>query len=60
MIVVRIIVLFCLLIVGGCLGAYLVTKDRRYLQFMGQLLRFGAYFLVAAAVLYILERLILI
>lgn len=60
MIIVRIIVLFSFLIVGGCYAAFLITKDRRYLRFMSQLLRFGLYFLAAAGVFYILERLILI
>jgi hypothetical protein len=60
MIIVRIIILFSLLIIGGCYAAFLITKDRRYLRFMGQLLRFGLYFLAAAGVFYILERLILI
>ena len=60
MIIVRIIVLYSFLIVGGCYAAFLITKDRRYLRFMSQLLRFGLYFLAAAGVFYILERLILI
>ncbi len=60
MIIVRIVVLFSLLIIGGCFAAFLITKDRRYLTFMAQLLRFGLFFLAAGGVLYILERLILV
>jgi hypothetical protein len=60
MIIIRILVLFSLLIVGGCYGAYLITKDKRYLTFMKQLFRFSFYVLMAAGIFYILERLILI
>ncbi len=60
MIVARILILLSLLIIVGCYGAFLITKDRRYLKFMGQLFRFGLFFLVIAALLFILERLILI
>ena len=60
MIIVRLILIFSFLIVGGCYAAFLITNYRRYLKFMGQLLRFGVYFLAAAGVFYILERVILI
>jgi hypothetical protein len=47
-----------LLILSG--GFYLVTRDPRYLQFARQVLRFALIFLAIFALLYVLERYVMV
>lgn len=46
------------LMAGGVLY-YFFTRDRRYLRFAGQVLRFGLVILLVFAAVYFLERLVL-
>ena len=47
-----------LLVLSG--GMFLLTRNRRYLQFAMQTLRFSLLFLAVLAVLYVLERYVLV
>ncbi|OFZ66978.1 MAG: hypothetical protein A2V79_07320 [Betaproteobacteria bacterium RBG_16_56_24] len=46
-----------LLVLSG--GMYIFTRNRRYLQFAMQTLRFALLFVAVLAVLYVLERYVL-
>lgn len=46
-----------LLVLSG--GMYIFTRDRRYLKFAWQILRFAAVLLLLFAVLFVLERYVL-
>lgn len=46
-----------LLVLSG--GMYVFTRDRRYLKFAWQILRFAALLLLLFAVLFVLERYVL-
>ncbi|MHB0926270.1 MAG: hypothetical protein ACYC1F_07190 [Gallionellaceae bacterium] len=47
-----------LLVLSG--GMYIFTRDRRYLKFAWQILRFAAVLLLLFAVLFVLERYVLV
>ena len=47
-----------LLVLSG--GMYVFTSDRRYLKFAWQILRFAAVLLLLFAVLFVLERYVLV
>ncbi len=47
-----------LLVLSG--GMYVFTRDRRYLKFAWQILRFAALLLLLFAVLFVLERYVLV
>jgi len=47
-----------LLVLSG--GMYVFTRDRRYLKFAWQILRFAALVLLVFAVLFVLERYVLV
>jgi hypothetical protein len=47
-----------LLVLSG--GMYIFTRNRRYIQFAMQTLRFSVLFLAVLAVLYVLERFVLV
>ena len=59
MLIVRLLVLLIalLLLISG--GIYLVTRDRRYLNFAWQTVRFAVFALAVIAVLFVLERYVL-
>lgn len=46
-----------LLVISG--GMYVITRNRRYLRFAMQTLRFAAFLLLLFAVLFVLERYVL-
>ena len=60
MIVLRFALVLAVLAIGASGVVYLLTRDRRYLTFLFQVIRYSLYVLAGAAVFYILERLILI
>ncbi|MGA7178822.1 MAG: hypothetical protein WBX11_04440 [Thiobacillaceae bacterium] len=60
MVILRLILVLTLAGIGGLVLAWVFTKDRRYLNWAGRALRFLFVFLVIAAVLFIIERLVLI
>ncbi len=60
MILVRLLIFFVLVTVGAAGVLYLFTRNRRYLQFAWLVLKFTFVFVLVLAVLFVLERLILI
>ena len=58
--IVRLLIFLTLVAVGVAGLLYLFTRNRRYLKFARQLLMFTFIFLVIFAVLFVLERFILI
>jgi hypothetical protein len=60
MLVLRLFLLFMLITVGIAVLAYLFTRNKKYLRFTWQIVRFAVIFLAVFAVLFILERLVLI
>ncbi|MCR4303731.1 MAG: hypothetical protein NUV63_05820 [Gallionella sp.] len=53
-----IILVALLLVLSG--GMYIFTRNRRYFQFAMQTLRFSMLFLAVLALLYVLERYVLV
>jgi hypothetical protein len=60
MVVLRLLLVLTLAGVGGLVLAWAFTKDRRYLDWAMRGLRFLFIFAVIAAMLFIIERLVLI
>ena len=60
MLVVRIAVVLAVLAIGVSLGLYVFTRNPRYFTIAARLFRFSVIFAMLVAVLYVLERLILI
>lgn len=60
MVLVRLLAFLLLIGIGLCLVLYLFTRDRRYLKWGWQVLRFGVVFSAIFAALYVLERIILV
>jgi len=60
MVVLRLILVLTLAGLAGLVLAWALTKDRRYLNWASRGLRFLFVFLVIAALLFIIERLVLI
>jgi hypothetical protein len=60
MVIVRLLVFLVLATVGAALAMFLFTRNRRYLTFAWQVLKFALIFGLAAAVLMALERLVLV
>jgi len=60
MLVIRllIVIVALLLVLSG--GMYLFTRDNRYLRFAWQTLRFTVFLLLIVALLYVLERYVLV
>lgn len=52
------VIITLLLVLSG--GMYLLTRDRRYLGFAWQTLRFTVFLLLVVALLFILERYVLV
>jgi hypothetical protein len=53
-----IVLITLLLVLSG--GMYFFTRDRRYLRFAGQTLRFTVFLLLIFALLFVLERYVLV
>lgn len=60
MLIVRIAAVLALLAIGVCLGLYVFTRNPRFLRIAARLFRFSVMFAMLVAVLFVLERLILI
>ena len=56
MLVLRILGALLVIAVGASAAVYLVTKDRRWLRFSWQILKFGLIILLIFLVLFALER----
>jgi hypothetical protein len=59
MILVRLLLFLALATIGGALLLYLVKRDRRYLRFVWQVVKFTIFVLAAVLVLYAAERLLM-
>lgn len=60
MVILRLLLVLTLAIVGGLVLTWAFTKDRRYLDWAMRGLRFLFIFVLIAAMLYVIERLVLI
>ncbi len=60
MALVRLLLFFALAAIAGAAALYLVKRDRRYLRFIGQVVKFTLLLLLGALLFFALERLVLI
>ncbi|MDR2173526.1 MAG: hypothetical protein LBE32_04915 [Burkholderiales bacterium] len=60
MILVRLLLFLGLAVILIAFAAFLITKDRRYLRFIAQVLMYAGVFFVGVMLFYAFERLILI
>lgn len=60
MVLLRLIGLLTLVAIAVCLGLYVFTRDRRYLRYAAAVFRFALVVVTVFAVVYLLERLILV
>lgn len=56
MLALRVVALLAVLAVGGALVAFLVTRDRRYLRFAAQSLKYAVIVAALVLALFALER----
>jgi uncharacterized membrane protein YGL010W len=57
--VLRAVILFAIVFVVALCGAYLATRDRRYLRIAGRTIQVAALLAVAFALFYLFERVLL-
>lgn len=60
MILVRLLLFFALAAVAVAAALYVVKRDRRYLRFIGQVLKYTLLLLAGVLAFYFFERLVLI
>jgi len=60
MLVVRLLIVIVILLLVLSGGMYLFTRDDRYLRFAWQILRFTGFLLLVVALLFVLERYVLV
>ena len=60
MALVRLLLFFALAVIAGAAALYLVKRDRRYLRFIGQVVKFTLLLLLGALLFFALERLVVI
>ena len=60
MVLVRLLLFFAFAAIAGAAVLYLVKRDRRYLRFIGQVLKYTLLLLLAVLLFFALERLVLI
>lgn len=60
MLILRLFLVLVTLLLVASGGMYIFTRNRRYLQFAMQTLRFSVLFLLVLALLYVLERYVLV
>ena len=58
MVLVRLLLFLALATIGGALLLYLVKRDRRYLRFVWQTVKFTLFVLAAILVMFAVERLL--
>ena len=58
MVIVRLLLFIALATIGAALLMYLVKRDRRYLRFVWQTVKFTIFVLAAILVMFIAERLL--
>jgi hypothetical protein len=57
LLVLRIVAFAAVILIAGALGAFLFTRDRRFLRFAWQTFKYGVLFAGAVLILFVLERL---
>ena len=60
MILVRLLLFFALAAIAGAAALYLIKRDRRYLRFIGQVVKYTLLLLLAVLVFYAFERVVLV
>lgn len=60
MLIFRLFILILALLLVLCGGAYIYTRDRRYLEFARKTIRFAVLLLLVLGLLYVLERYVLV
>jgi glucan phosphoethanolaminetransferase (alkaline phosphatase superfamily) len=60
LVLVRLLLFFAFAAIAGAAVLYLVKRDRRYLRFIGQVLKYTLLLLLGALLLYAAQRLLLI
>lgn len=60
MAVVRLLLFFAFAAIAGAAALYLVKRDRRYLRFIGQVVKYTLLLLLAVLLFFAFERLVLI
>jgi hypothetical protein len=60
MLILRLFVVIVILVLVLSGGMYIFTRNPRYLKFAGQTLRFTVFLLLAFALLFVLERYVLV
>jgi hypothetical protein len=60
LVLVRLLLFLALAAVAGAAALYLVKRDRRYLRFIGQVVKYTLLLLLGVLLFYALERLVLI
>jgi hypothetical protein len=58
MILVRLLLFLALATIGGAFGLFLFKRDRRYLLFIAQVVKYTIFLLASVLVFYALERLV--
>jgi len=54
---VRVLLFIALAVVAGAFAMYLIKRDRRYLRFIGQVVKYSVLLLLAILVFYAFQRL---
>lgn len=57
MVLVRVLLFIALAVVAGAFATYLIKRDRRYLRFIGQVVKYTVLLLLAVLVFYAFQRL---
>ena len=60
MIVLRLIGILVLITIGASLAMYLITRNRRYIDFAWRVFQLAVVFIVVFMVLFVVERLVLV
>ena len=58
MVLVRLLLLFAFATIAGAAALYLIKRDRRYLRFIGQVLKYTLLLLLGALLFYAVQRLV--
>ena len=58
MVLVRLLLFFAFAAIAGAAVGYLVKRDRRYLRFIGQVLKYTLLLLLGALLFYAVQRLV--
>jgi hypothetical protein len=60
LVLVRLLLFFAFATIAGALVLYLVKRDRRYLRFIGQVLKYTLLLLLGALLFYAAQRLLIV